>query len=183
MTKHPQLGAKLLMGTGIGAAVLIAAGCGSSGSKTTTQSTAAPAAASTTAGSSAPSGAHTVNVSETEFHIGLSSTAFSPGTWTFAVTNNGKIVHSLEVDGPGVHAVTADLQPGQSATLNATLQSGQYDVFCPIPGHKALGMNAEITVAGGGGAATNSAGSTPTSGPSPTTTPATTVAGSGGVSY
>ena len=181
--KHTQPGAKLLIGAGIGAAVLIASGCSSSGSKTTTQTTAAPAAASTSSGSSASSGGHTVNASETEFHIGLSTMAFTPGTWTFDVRNNGKVVHALEVDGPGVHAVTADLQPGQSATLNVALQSGQYDVFCPIPGHKALGMNAEITVSGGGGAASSSASSTPTSAPTATTMPATTVGGSGGVSY
>jgi plastocyanin len=167
---------------GIGAGVLIAAGCSSSGSKATTPTAAAPGAASTTAGSSAPSGAHTAAVLETEFRIGLSTTSFTAGTWSFAVINNGKIVHSLEVDGPGVHAVTPVLQPGQSATLKATLQPGHYDVFCPIPGHKALGMNAEITVAGGGGAATNSASATPTGTPTPTAMPATTVGGAAGVS-
>jgi plastocyanin len=107
----------------------------------------------------------------------LSTMAFTPGAWTFAVTNTGKIVHSLEVDGPGLRAVTANLQPGQSATLTATLESGQYDVFCPIPGHKALGMNAEITVTGAGGATASSSSG------SPTTAPAPTVGGSAGVSY
>ena len=173
MSRHVHFPVKLLIATGIGSGALIVAGCNSSGSN----------AATPTAGSSAPSGAHTVDVSETEYHLALSTTSFTAGTWSFSVTNNGKIVHSLEVDGPGVHAVTADLQPGQSTTLNATLQSGQYDVFCPIPGHRALGMNAEITVAGGGGAAANSGASVTTPAPTPTTTPATTVGGSGGVSY
>ena len=38
-----------------------------------------------------------------------------------------------------------------------TLKKGAYDIDCPVPGHKALGMNVNITV---GGAATTSSKST-----------------------
>ncbi len=88
-----------------------------------------------------------MTVGETEFKLALSATSFTPGAYTFKAVNNGHIVHSLEITGPGgVNAVTADLNPGQSADLHVTLQSGSYDLFCPIDSHKSLGMNAEITV-------------------------------------
>ncbi len=40
-----------------------------------------------------------------------------------------------------------------------TFKKGAYDIFCPIPGHKMLGMNVNIVV---GGAATTSSGGTTT---------------------
>ena len=68
--------------------------------------------------------------------------------------NKGQTTHALMITGPGIKmAMTKDIQPGQSATLAVTLKKGAYDIFCPIPGHKALGMNVNINV---GGAATTS---------------------------
>jgi uncharacterized cupredoxin-like copper-binding protein len=101
----------------------------------------------------APGSGTKVTASETEYKIALSTDTFTAGPYTFVAVNNGKIIHSLEIDGPGVHAVTSDIEPGQSASLSVQLQAGKYDVFCPIPGHKALGMNKEITVTAGSGTA------------------------------
>jgi hypothetical protein len=116
-----------------------------------------------------------VTVGESEFKLTLSTGSFRPGSYTFHTVNTGKIVHSLEITGPGVAATTPRLDPGQSADLHVALQDGSYDLFCPIGGHKALGMNAEVTV----GAVAASTGTT-AGGPS-TTTPAATAGG--GVSY
>lgn len=99
-----------------------------------------------------------MTVNETEFRLGLSTSTFTAGTYTFTAVNQGKIEHSLEITGPGVKAETATLSPGQSAQLHVTLQAGSYDLFCPIGSHKALGMNQEITV---GGATTSAAISGP----------------------
>ena len=67
--------------------------------------------------------------------------------------NKGQTTHALMITGPGIKmAMTKDIQPGQSATLAVMLKKGAYDIFCPIPGHKALGMNVNINV---GGAATH----------------------------
>jgi uncharacterized cupredoxin-like copper-binding protein len=126
---------------GVAAAVaLTVTGCSSSSNKASTSSS------PTSGGTVAPGSGNKVTASETEYKIVLSTDSFTAGSYTFDAVNNGKIVHSLEIDGPGVHAVTADIEPGQSASLSVQLQAGKYDVFCPIPGHKALGMNKEITV-------------------------------------
>jgi uncharacterized cupredoxin-like copper-binding protein len=135
----------------------------------------AGAAANGSAGAAAAATGTAVTVDESEFKLTLSTQSFSPGAYTIHTVNTGKIVHSLEITGPGVSSTTPNLDPGQSADLHVTLKDGSYDLFCPITNHKALGMNAEVTV---GAAAASTA---TTSGAPSTTVPATTAGG--GVSY
>ena len=123
--------------------------------------------------SAAPASASTsttrVKAVETDFHIALSKSSFKAGKYVFDAVNKGHTTHALMITGPGIKmAMTKDIQPGQSATLAVTLKKGAYDIDCPIPGHKALGMNVNINV---GGAATTS-----------TSTPKASSSGSGGSS-
>ncbi|HTU39913.1 MAG TPA: plastocyanin/azurin family copper-binding protein [Acidimicrobiales bacterium] len=115
----------------------------------------------------APAGASskttTVNAVETDFHIALSKKTFAPGKYTFVAMNKGQTTHALEITGSGLkNAVTKDISPGQSTKLTVTFKKGPYDIFCPVPGHKMLGMNVNIVV--GGSAATTSKTSGKTSG-------------------
>jgi uncharacterized cupredoxin-like copper-binding protein len=128
---------------------------------------AAPASASTSATA--------VKATETDFHIALSKSSFKTGKYVFDAVNKGHTTHALMITGPGIKmAMTKDIQPGQSATLAVTLKKGAYDVFCPIPGHKALGMNLNIDVGGAATAASKSSGSGTSGG---------STAGSGGASF
>jgi plastocyanin len=114
----------------------------------------------------------TVKAIETDFHIALSKKSYSPGTYTFVAVNKGKTVHALAITGPGLkHADTADISAGQSVKLTVTLKDGKYDIFCPVPGHKMLGMNVNVTVKG---AAAHTSGQT---------TPTTSGSGSGGAGF
>lgn len=63
---------------------------------------------------------------------------------SLTVTNSGTMVHNLSItNGPK----TADLNPGQSATLDLkSLKAGSYDVICTIPGHEAAGMKAQLAI-------------------------------------
>jgi uncharacterized cupredoxin-like copper-binding protein len=99
------------------------------------------------AGGSAP-GAHAIPVSETEFKITLPAQKVAAGKVTFTVKNVGKIQHDLVVSGPGVSgaAKTPLLNPGQTATLTVTLAAGSYTLYCNVPGHRAAGMSAKLTV-------------------------------------
>jgi plastocyanin len=86
---------------------------------------------------------------ETDFHIALSKKSFSAGKYVFVAVNKGQVTHSLEIAGPGLSSPkTKNIAPGQKTDLTVNLKKGRYDVFCPVPGHKALGMNLNITVAG-----------------------------------
>ncbi len=115
--------------------------------------------------SPAPAGASSrptvVKAVETDFHIALSKSTFSPGKYTFVAQNKGQVTHSLEITGPGLSAARAkNISPGHATKLTVTFKKGAYDVFCPIPGHKALGMNVNIVV--GGAATTSSRGGSTT---------------------
>ena len=150
------------------AALFVVAACGSSGGS-------GASGGATSSGSAATSGAGAgtqVTATLTEVHIALSRSTFTPGTYTFVATNSGSSTHALEITGPGLSAPhTANLSPGQTANLTVTLQNGSYDLFCPVDGHKELGMDMPLTV-GGSGVAT----SAPTSAPT-----ATSGVGGGGV--
>jgi uncharacterized cupredoxin-like copper-binding protein len=131
-------------------------------------------------GGASPAGASTkatkVKAIETEFKIALSKKTFHAGSYTFVAENKGKDTHALEITGPGLHsAATADIAPGQSADLKVTFKAGKYDIFCPVPGHKMLGMNVNIVVSGAG--AHTAAAKSGTAGTT------TTTAASGGAAY
>jgi uncharacterized cupredoxin-like copper-binding protein len=95
----------------------------------------------------APAG-HAISVSETEFKVALPAQKVAPGKVTFTVRNAGKIQHDLVVSGPGVTgaAKTPLLNPGQTAKLTVTLTGGSYTLYCSVPGHRAAGMAAKLTV-------------------------------------
>lgn len=117
----------------------------------------------------ASSSATTVRVTEREFHIALSVRSVRAGAVTFVVRNTGKLSHALEIAGPGLKKKTRLIKPGASARLSATLKAGRYTLWCPVPGHAALGMKTTLTASG----SSSSAGSGTSSG-------TTTSSGGGG---
>lgn len=89
-----------------------------------------------------------VTVTEKEFSISLSQTTFTPGTYTFVVNDEGSATHNLNIEGPGVTgAATSDISAGGTATLTVTLESGTYELWCSIGGHRASGMDMTVNVA------------------------------------
>jgi uncharacterized cupredoxin-like copper-binding protein len=91
---------------------------------------------------------NTIDVSEKEWSITLPlNTGGKPGTYTFHVVNNGTVDHDFVVNGPGVaKRKTPTIPAGKSADLKVVLQKGTYDLYCSIDGHKALGMDAKLSV-------------------------------------
>jgi plastocyanin len=99
---------------------------------------------------SAPTGGDTtgtvIDVDERDFTIELSTTEFAPGTYTFVATNNGQTTHALQIEGQGLEEETEDIAPGDSASLTVTLETGEYELFCPVGNHKDMGMELDIAV-------------------------------------
>ena len=61
--------------------------------------------------------------------------------------------------------MTKEISPGQSAKLTVTFKKGgAYDVYCPVPGHKMLGMNVNVKVGGATTTAKNSSSGSTSSG-------------------
>jgi uncharacterized cupredoxin-like copper-binding protein len=146
-------------------ALLALTGCSSSGNGSSSASTAGTAGGSTTATAAQGSGTG-VTVDETEYSLNVSQSSFAPGTYTFTAKNQGKISHALAITGPGVPtAKTSVISPGSTAQLKVTLLAGTYELWCPVDGHKDLGMDSHIQVGGTSTATpTSSAGSSSGSG-------------------
>lgn len=104
----------------------------------------------------------TVKVTEREYHISLSTKKSAAGPVRFVIKNTGHLPHALAVTGPGVSKRTHAIRPGKSATLTVTLKNGTYTIWCPMPGHAALGMKATFKAGAASSAppATTSAGTT-----------------------
>ena len=79
------------------------------------------------------------------------------GEVRFDVTNDGGTVHQLaiyrggslagdSIIGGTLVARTGNIQAGGTDALQAALEPGDYWLVCPIPGHTAVGMNAQLTV-------------------------------------
>lgn len=86
---------------------------------------------------------HTIQVKETEYRIQLPALPeLKGGTFTFVVRNDGKLAHDLVV--AGRH--TPLIQPGGEATLKVPLTTGTYTLYCNVPGHRALGMVAKLSI-------------------------------------
>ena len=88
----------------------------------------------------------TVAVSLSEFVIDMPS-ELPAGPTTFEVTNDGTFPHSFEIEGQGIEEeLEANLEPGQSGTLEVDLEPGTYEVYCPVGNHADQGMTLELTV-------------------------------------
>jgi len=114
----------------------------------------AGAAIAVAAGGSAATATATIKVTEREYHIGLSVTTGNAGKVTFVVHNAGKIVHKLDLAGAGLKTTVKvpSLAPGTTRRVTVTLKGGTLKLWCPVPGHAALGMKTSLKVSGGSAA-------------------------------
>jgi uncharacterized cupredoxin-like copper-binding protein len=132
------------------AAVLSATALAACGGDEGEETIAAPTATTeegATGATGAQGTAEEVDVSETEFAIDPANPNVKAGTVSFNVSNDGEIVHNLEVEGNGIEEVLEqDLQPGDSGELTVDLEPGTYEWYCPIGDHADQGMEGELTV-------------------------------------
>lgn len=107
----------------------------------------------------------TVKVTEREYHITLSKASLAAGTVTFAIHNAGKLAHGLALAGAGLKTVKiAHIAPGATRTLTVKVAGGTLSLWCPVPGHAALGMKASLAVKGAAASGGASSGGTTTTG-------------------
>ncbi len=132
----------------VSSGALAVAGCGGGSKKSASSpaSTPAPDPTTTSAAPPAAAGAASLTIGETEYKLTPSQGNAKAGSVTITAKNSGAIVHSLEVQGNGVTQKTGNIQAGSSATLKVNLKPGTYQMFCPIDGHRALGMKGTIVV-------------------------------------
>jgi plastocyanin len=122
------------------------AAAGSSTSSAADTSSSAAEAPSSSEQAPAAEG-ETVTVNAIDFDFQLSEDTYSAGTYTFEVTNTGAMPHNFAVERDGQRVAGTDiLQPGASATVEVTLEEGNYFFYCEVGQHRANGMEVPVTV-------------------------------------
>jgi uncharacterized cupredoxin-like copper-binding protein len=144
----------VILATGLLAATLTA--CSSepatSSSAPTSGSAAATTAAAPSSASSAPAAPEApsavLQATEVDFDIELPQQEFEAGSYTFEVTNKGASPHNFVVeDAAGMEVAASEvIAPGQSGTVEVTLQPGKYVFYCAVDGHRYMGMETQVTV-------------------------------------
>jgi plastocyanin len=83
-----------------------------------------------------------------DFMIEPSDLEATGPTVTFDVASDGPTPHNLTVldDSGEVVMATADLSAGNSETITADLEPGDYTILCSLAGHESLGMSGTLTV-------------------------------------
>jgi hypothetical protein len=73
------------------------------------------------------------------------------GSFTFRVHNAGKLVHKLDLAGAGLKSTlrVGTIAPGATRSVTVKLTGGKLSLWCPVPGHVALGMKTSLKVSGG----------------------------------
>ena len=67
------------------------------------------------------------------------------GEVTIELVNESGIPHNVEVEGNGVEEVSDTITEG-STELSMTLEAGEYEFYCAVPGHREGGMEGTLTV-------------------------------------
>lgn len=88
-----------------------------------------------------------VTVALDDFRFEPQAIRVRSGRLSFALSNRGRQAHTfrLRVEGRPVVEVPS-LLPGESDTQAATLERGNYRMFCALANHEELGMYGTLTV-------------------------------------
>ena len=69
-----------------------------------------------------------------------------PGKVTITMANESDLPHAIELEGNGVEEEGETVEKGGTSTVTAEVKPGEYEFYCPVPGHKEGGMTGTLTV-------------------------------------
>ena len=68
------------------------------------------------------------------------------GIVTITMNNPSSLDHGIAIEGNGVDQSGNTVGHGAVSTVSANLKPGTYTFYCPVDGHKDLGMKGTLTV-------------------------------------
>jgi hypothetical protein len=90
-----------------------------------------------------------VNVTLNEWNVLVEQQEIPAGKVSFLITNSGTMAHALKIGGLSIGTSETEVfGPGITRTLNVDLPAGEFELWCPIGGHRGLGMETQISVTG-----------------------------------
>ena len=102
-------------------------------------------------GTTGGGGGQIIDVNASDFMFAPADLTAEAGELTITLTNDGQSDHAIEIEGNGVEEESDTISPGDSTSFTVTLEDGTYEIYCPVDGHKDMGMVGTLTVGGGGG--------------------------------
>lgn len=84
-----------------------------------------------------------LEIEGSEFAFDPAELKAAAGPTTIRLTNKGASEHDIMIDELDVHLTAA---AGASAETEVTLEPGNYELYCSIPGHRESGMQGKLTV-------------------------------------
>jgi plastocyanin len=141
------------------AAAFAVAGCGDDEeTDTAAEEPSGDTATEQTDTGAAAGGESTVEVGMVEFDFEPPDPSIAEdGQVSIELTNDGEFPHAMTIE--ETEDSSEEVQGGQSTTLEADLDSGEYTIFCPVGDHRAQGMEGTLTVGGGDGGGSDDSGS------------------------
>ena len=68
------------------------------------------------------------------------------GKVTITMNNPSDVPHAIEIEGNGVEEEGETVEKGGKSVVTAELKPGEYEFYCPVPGHQEGGMEGTLTV-------------------------------------
>ncbi len=68
------------------------------------------------------------------------------GKVTITMNNPSDLPHAIEIEGNGVEEEGETVEKGGKSVVTAELKPGEYEFYCPVPGHEEGGMKGTLTV-------------------------------------
>jgi plastocyanin len=81
-----------------------------------------------------------------KFNKSKLSAAHGKVTITLQNPSSSGSPHGIAITGHGLNKKGKVVNPGKSTKVTATLKKGKYTYYCPVPGHRQLGMKGTITI-------------------------------------
>lgn len=145
-----------LLAMALAAAALALGACGDddedssdSGSTTPTTEAAPPAGTSTEDSGGASAGGSELKADADpsgELKFVPDTLDGKAGKVTITMDNPSDLPHAIEIEGNGVEEKGETVQKGGRSIVTADLKPGEYEFYCPVPGHKEGGMTGTLTV-------------------------------------
>jgi uncharacterized cupredoxin-like copper-binding protein len=68
------------------------------------------------------------------------------GEVMLVMENPSSVEHNIAVKGDGVDEKGEVVGQGETSEVSVTLEAGEYEFYCSVPGHEAAGMKGTLTV-------------------------------------
>ena len=93
--------------------------------------------------------AGSVELTATDFKFDPSTVELAKsGEMTFTLVNDGQTTHALEIEGQGIEEESDEVDAGGTTALTVDLKPGGYEFYCPVDGHREMGMEGTLVVGG-----------------------------------